>query len=221
MTKRAGEAAQNMPMIDDATTEAWVAEAIENPLPLASWIDLTFQLRAVAHGGAKDETVLATAALHRIVAILEEQTIFIRDPEALIALKRLQGAMFGLWKGEVHPMFRPPPTLGRPKIGDTKSQMRGTAARAMSELMAGGMAKHDAALAVANALRGHKRLGTVTANVVTRWRARIEEGEGAPGVTDATLTAYRQPIPADMGATPLERGRALIAELRAPTSRIL
>ena len=220
MTKRAGEAAQNMPMIDDATTEAWVAEAIENPLPPASWVDLTIQLRALAQSSNPDETLLTAGALLRVVSVLEEQAIFIRHPEAIVALKRLSGALFDLRHGTVHPMFKPP-TQGRPPSGSAKSVTQGTAARAMSELMKGGMPQRDAAQAVAGALRGHKGLGTVTAAKVTNWRARIEEGEGPGGVVNAALYAYRRPLPADMGATALERGKALLAELRNPATSLV
>ena len=84
---------------------------------------------------------------------------------------------------------------------------QGIAARALSEFMAAGENKDQAARGIATKLNNAGcDIGEVTATTVINWRERLEQGQG-PGASEHAVKQYRMPVPGD---TPKERGENLL-----------
>jgi hypothetical protein len=213
-----------LPIIDNATLEAWTAEALAEPPDPQFWVDLTIILRWAAEldrRGVNDPKMPPGMtpcffALHHLYGLLLKQLFLMRRGENCAPLMRLSSAIFDLSDGRVSPMFKPlSRKKGNPGLPSNFEIIKGTAARAMSELIEGGMPLPEAAQIVANALQDASRkvVGNITAQTVTNWRERLMQGEG-PGASEFAVQAYRDSLPFEMGDTPLERGKNLVGQLR-------
>jgi len=210
---------------DQATLEAWEAEALAMLPDPTFWIKLACNLRLAAEidrRPTKDFNLpigmtAALSALHRVVFLFKEQRYFICHPECIEPLMRLYVAMLDIIQGRVSPMFKPLSRSkgGSPGKGVHFAIIQGIAARAMTALIEGGTPLPEAAQKVATALRGDGRRGlrNVRAETVTNWREKIMQGEG-PGAPRAAVWTYHKPLAPDMGDTPLARADALLRSLR-------
>jgi hypothetical protein len=204
---------------DTATLRIWEAEAAAEPPDHKSWADLIIQLRwnaererirpspATDLPAGLDSSIFA---LRQLTMFIQRQPHFIRHPEDLKQIARLYEALLGLRRGHTSPMLKVRRPKSRPENGVGYETVKGTAARAMSELVKGkAMRPNEAARVVARACGA-------TAKKVERWREMMEQGPG-PGAPEggAALFAYRKPLPPNFGDTPSERGKKLLESLRA------
>lgn len=223
-TEAAGTSRPSVP-VADATLAVWVAEAAESQPDLKGWIDLIVQLRRVAAAG-RDKTVeipsprstfLAAAQLQAIVTFLQEMPCFLGEAAYdLDPLQQLRVELFNVTHGIVGSMLRPPPRSGgNPGNSSNFEMMKGQAARAMDELIQAKVPLKEAATKVARVLSvpsSGTRGRTITWKQVKYWRENLMAGLG-PGVTEAALDAFRKDY-TEAGATPTERARRLIEDLR-------
>ncbi len=159
------------------------------------------------------------ATLQSILGFLA--SVFPNDTNILDPLLRLNCAMIDLQDGLVSPMFKPSPQNGRPHNPTLFETTKGTAARAMNELMVDGMPRKAAAQAVLKACGSLRHHGKITWKTIAGWRDVLDAGEG-PGApaAGAALFAYRRPLPDRFGDFPGGRGAALIEALRAQAGRL-
>lgn len=155
-------------------------------------------------------------ALHHLYAFLLAQPAIATSPDILAPLARLTSAMVDLRHGRVSPMFKPKRGRGRPPNSSAFEIVKGTAARAMSELMDSGMSKRDASEAVARTCAKVRGNDAITATQVEGWRDTYEAGAGRGAPEDGPgLLAYKRAIPTEFGATSSERAQGLLEALRA------
>jgi hypothetical protein len=139
-------------------------------------------------------------------------------------ISRLIVAIGHLAGGGSHvPAFLRPRDRGRgsPGKGDGVDFVKAIAARAYNELVNANFGDKAGAL-VAAALRSasERGLGSVTAETVRNWRDRAEQGPG-PGASDVMVQHYREPLDPCLGATPQERGKALLRALEASAASLV
>jgi hypothetical protein len=160
--------------------------------------------------------------LHNLTALLLEQPYFQKRPELCSPLLRVSNALHDLGHGRAPPIFKPVQRKHHsPGQLSPEAIIKGHAARALSELIRGGMPKEDAAKKTAQALKGaaKKLRQKITPQTVENWRERFEQGPG-PGSPDAALFAYNHK-PGPPGDTPLDRGLNLLDELERYAAAML
>lgn len=201
---------------------------IEQPDP-RSWLELVTALREAAKIDGADGLdsgpqghAAAWRAMHDLCHFLLQQRVFQSDPSILAPITRLCAAMTDIRNGKASPMFKPAPLGHRPPNPSAFEIIKGTAARAMTELMNAGMDKWDAAKEVAEACGNLRDHGTITKEQVARWRDLLETGEGPGAPKDGpALFAYRNQLPPEFGDTPLRRGEGLVEALRGHSERLV
>jgi hypothetical protein len=211
-----------LPFADNKTIDAWRAEALrELPQP-NDWADFIAMLRhsaeldrqGYAHPGMPENATGCVHALKAVISLLQRQPGLMRRGD-LALLLRLHGALVDLAAGRASPIFKPVHrAAGAPGKGATFAHIQGLAARALAELVDGGMPVRDAAQRVARALKtGRKDMGDVTPETIINWRERIEQGPG-PGAPEDAIRSFLEPLPPSMGDTPLKRGNNLVKVLK-------
>jgi len=160
--------------------------------------------------------------LHHLLKLFSEQPYFQRHQDHLAPLMRLSTAMWELDHGRQHSMLVPTAKATN-NAGQfaTHAAIKGTAARAMSELMEGGFDRQKAAREVSAALRQANKKGLsagtrcrdVTWKTVAGWRDEMNKG---PHDKECKLMrrAYEGKLGPEHGTTATERGTNLVAELR-------
>lgn len=200
------------------TISSWVAGAVSNPPNLESWVDLIVQIRNgndreinnLSNSSQEIELSASVNAIHHIVSFLQAQSEFSDDKSALVPLMRLYMALQDLQRGIVSPMFKPQGKRGNSAVYEIE---KGYAERALSELLASGMSAEEASRKVASACGNFQKKGRIEAKTVRNWRERLEQGPG-PGVSDASVLAYKRDLPIEFGKTPKERGEEMLRLLK-------
>jgi hypothetical protein len=136
-------------------------------------------------------------------------------------LALLVTAFNDLAAGKISDLFKPVwKPLHRPDNQQIDDIVKGKAARALDLLIQAGESRGEAARSVAQALdkasvRGVKGRSPRT---IINWRIRCGEGPGA--VSAVALAHFRDPLPAEAGASAAEQAVYLLRELRtAPVIR--
>lgn len=157
----------------------------------------------------------AWVALHAVNRFLLQQPTLRQHAQIFAPLANLENALIDIRRGKAPPMLKPMPPAHRPPNLTDFEQTKGLAARAMSELMTGGVPRWDAARTVAKAIGSLRGAGKVTAKTVDGWRHTLEGGAGPGAPQDGpALHAYRKELPKSFGDTPRQRGDGLVEMLR-------
>jgi hypothetical protein len=212
-----------LPVPDAITFAALRSEAMTARPKVSDWADLVAGLRWAADtaGWGEEEapnfppgSIAPRLALKAIISFLCKQDC-VRNHGAVLPLVQLAGGLVDLGDGIANPIFKP--AAWKPdqrRKGRTDMMTMGLAARAVTELMDGGVPLRDATRSVANALRSGKVQGSrkVNAETVKNWRARIEEGGGS--APQDAIDHYKGPLPDEFGHTPKQRGENLLRLFR-------
>jgi hypothetical protein len=198
---------------DAAAVAIWAAAAEAEPPSTESWLDLMVNLRAGAEceRHTPDDPDLppglafSAHAVQCIWRFLSQQPHFIREPADIVPLYRLSSAVIDLLRGQVGPMFKPPLKNGN---GCAPEITKGTAARALDELILAGEPVASATSRVARACGN-------TVETVQNWRDRLHRKPGAGAPKDgAARFAYEKKLSPEMGITHRERADSLIKDLQ-------
>jgi hypothetical protein len=203
----------SVPSVDLPSPESWAR--LVAFLHYAAEVDRT-EMAGAEMPGHRASWVASFAVL----AFLIEQPA-LGDP-AIVPVLRLTAALADLRHGKVSAMFKPARAPGRSPNSSAFECIKGVAARTMTELMASGQDKWEAARLVARACGTMRGYGAVTSKTVAGWRNVLEAGAG-PGAPErgAALFAYNKPLPASYGAAPRERARKLLVELRRHARQLI
>lgn len=207
----------------DEAMEKLIAEAHnERPDP-RFWLELVVIMDIVAdinRQEAADVSHPGQAAtqymIFNLAKLFAKQSYFLQRGEICAPMLKLSMALFDLNHGRVSPMLKPSArSNGNPGRTISFGIIKGTAARALTELLEGGTPAPEAAQMVAASLRAASKrgLGQVTAHTVANWRSRLEQGEG-PGASKVELLAYQGTLSPHLGDTPKARGHNLLNELQ-------
>ena len=208
--------------VDADTAQRWAEEALHSLPSAESWMKLMLDLRGCAgwyrheekNSPQENKLQYPNYAFQKIINFLSQQPHFLEKPNDLEPLMLLHAALVDLSRGRVAPLLAPPKKAGNPGEGMAYEISKALAARAMSELMEGGVSTKEAARRVVSKLGNFYGKGRVPASRLTNWRARLEQGPGDGLASDGpALFAYRQKLPLDYGNTPIERAMRIIEDL--------
>jgi len=214
--------ADGVPLPDPELTKKWREAALRDLPTPQEFADLIAAMRWGAEldriGAANKELPDRVTSIEYMLRMLT--TFFsasrVLEGNGIAPLIRLHAAIVDLANGRqselLVPVIKKP---GHPGKGVTHALTQALAARALSELVDSGEPLDQAANRVAQALRkGRKDMHDVTGTKVKNWRARLQEGPGARGVSDDALKHYLAPLPANFGSTSKMRGENLLKVFR-------
>jgi hypothetical protein len=185
-------------------------------------VDITDMIAALIETGSPDadtgELPPGLEAARRQIMIFHAFMSSIPDlqyREVLEPLRQLESAFADLADGRrtemLTPVNRGKGNPGKPSIF---TFLQGLAARALHEFVEAGELVKSASDRVAKALGGRNDMAKVTGATVRNWRARLQEmrdgSEPSPGAPLDAWMHYMAPLPPAYGATPKQRGEALL-----------
>jgi hypothetical protein len=211
-----------LPFPDNETISQWRAEARQALPHPEDWADFAAMLRHAAeldrrgieHPDLPEGLTGCQYALFAVINFLGNQpAIALRGDVASLA--RLHAAIVDLAAGRPSSLFKPKRRApGSPGKGVTHALTQAYAARALSELIQGGVRIQEAAARIAKAVAaGRKDMKRITAKTIINWREQLMRGPGRGAPTDA-CRIFNDPLPADYGTTPIERGNNLVKALK-------
>jgi hypothetical protein len=219
MTKQFND--DGIPFPDPELMKKWHEAALRDLPSPQDVADLIVSLRWAAEldriGAANkelpDRLTSIEYMLRSLRACLSTVPVLMEDG-ALAPLARLHTEIVDLAKGHKSKLFVPITTKpGNQGKGTAQDCIQGMAARALSEFIDAGEPAKQSADRIAQALRkGRRDMRDITGDTVKNWRARLNEGPGARGVSQDALNHYLAPL--DIGSTPKARGEALIKAFR-------
>jgi hypothetical protein len=201
--------ADGLPVLDEAMSAAWCAEARAHGQPSSEeWVKLVVQLRHAAEIGRGDKSnpnlppamTASEYAMRAVVAFLQPHPA-IRRHGADQPLTELLGAIGDLAVGLVSPMFRPKQKPAhRPPVGQVDAMLMAMAASAVSLLMQTGERRNTATQRVASTLGEEP-------STVLDWRARILKRKRVPALA---IEHYWAKLPPEYGDTKAEQAANLL-----------
>ena len=208
-----------LPLPDEATRTALRAQAKGEAPSSDDWAHLYVALVWAAdleRRGARNPELPAGAtapeqALRAVNSFLARSPMLVHLG-ALAPLFRLHSGIIDLADGRVPSIFKPVNKRGGSPGARVPPVVVGLAARAMEELIEAGNARIHAARQVARTLQlaGYRK---VTPETIANWRDGCNEGPGGR-VADDAVKCFRDPLPAEMGDTPVQRATALLKHLK-------
>jgi hypothetical protein len=205
-----------LPVIDNETLQAWMAQALAEPPKVKDWAELVVQLRWAVeierrgHQNAKLPPGMTATEyqLRAVVRFLDQQPAL--KPEKA-PLGRLLGAIGDLAHGLTSPMLKPVVRPARrPEMAQIEAMIRGLAAKALSLLMAAGQAKEQASRRIAAVLG--ERPETIRA-----WHQSI--GRSRP-TSPLSAEHYWAALPPEAGDAPALQAEFLLSRLHKHASSL-
>jgi hypothetical protein len=209
--------------------EARVTEALQMLPDPSFWVHLTDIMRHAAeidrlglNGNPKYNARLSSQVLlHNLADLLSKQHYFRRHQDYLGPLMRLSAAAWDLNHGHTHLVLKAESSASNPGQPATHALIKGMAARAMDELIKGKVPRETAARTVLAALRAATAKGMtagtrrreITWRTVTGWRDELNKGSHE-SESAAFRLSYKAEMDSSVSESPLDRGNALVAELR-------